>query len=262
MQAGKGPFRAPASVVGALLVALATGVGPVRAQLCDRLPTDRLSPTRYRERPGDVRCEGMFISPVAGEPGPVTGEQGIALVSLTVGSVSYRLDRDRELVIRLPAPASQPTRVRGVGTPLRKYYRLDAALKAGQRELHVPLSDVIKPESLKSDLIGVFAFRDLSNAERGYIPVYAAAPGPPPGQDIVALIRASVEVANVAWRIATRGKAPTNWTPVLGAAGLVPEGTVLTIPLGKRLPESPSRLDVSYYVHGVERTRPFVLLAP
>jgi hypothetical protein len=252
----------PGRVVGILLVFLTLTVGGVRAQPCDPLPTDFSSTTRYQARAIGPRCEGMFSAPVSGEAGPVAGEQGIALVSLTFGMVSYRLDQDRELVIRLDAPASQATRLRGVGIPLRKYYRLDAAWSPGQRELRLPLSDVIQPERLGSDLIGVFAFRDLPDAKRGFIPVYAAAPGSPVGQDIVALIRPSVEVANVAWRTTAPGLPPTDWTPVSDAAGLVPEGTVLTIPLGQVPPAASTRLDVSYYVHGVERTVPFVLLAP
>jgi hypothetical protein len=123
----------------------------------------------------------MFIS-------PVSGESSFALVSFTYGKVSYELDHDRELIIRLPVPATQDTRVRGVGVPLQTYYRLDAVWSRGQQELHVPLADVLARERLEPDDVGVFAFRDLSGAVRGYLPVYATAPNPTGDRELLVVV--------------------------------------------------------------------------
>ena len=257
-----GTRRPATAAVGSLLAGLVLAGEPARAQPCEPLPTDRTSQTRYQARVAGPRCEGMFSSPVAGEAGPVVGEQGIALVSLTFGRVNYQLDQDRELAIRLPRRRRSQLGFAGSASPCGNTIGWNSEWATGQRELRVPLGDVIQPERLGPELIGVFGYRDLPGAGRGYVPVYTTAPGSPEAEGIVALFRPSVEVRNVAWRLTGAGGAPMDWTPVQDARGLVPEGTVLVIPLGRVLPGARTILGISYYLNGVERSVPFVLLAP
>ncbi len=241
------------AVGGALCMWLAV-VGQAAAQPCPiSLPTDdqRLG---YRQRTNVLRCEGTYVS-------PVSGQASFALVSLTQGRVIYRLNQDRELLIRLPAGNAE-TRILAVGLPLQRYYRMDAALSPGRPEFRLPLADVINPAGISAEELGVFGLRDISPTRVGHVPLVATTSGAPADQGLIAIIRPGADVLDVRWRLVPQNGAATGWQPVPGGTGLVPEGARLQLTLPPSLPAARTELEITFFAQGVPDTNRFTLLAP
>ena len=139
------------------------------AQPCETLPIDEL-PVSYRFRANVPRCEGMYRS-------PVSGEQGMTLVSLTNGRVAYDTRRDKYLEIGLPFEPTEKTLIRAVGVPERLYYRLDVELGPGRRVFRLPLRDVVAAEKILPEAFGVYGVRRLRAGQDAFLPVHAHPPG-------------------------------------------------------------------------------------
>jgi hypothetical protein len=155
--------------VGLLSTALLTNPSPGLAQSCEALPVDG-SPTSYRYRADPPRCEGIYRSPVSGNP-------GMALVSLTYGGVTYDPGRDQDLEISLPVEPAEKTLIRGVGVPERLYYRLDAELDANHTAFKLPLADVIaRDRQLVPEALGLYGYRMLPGGQTAFVPVSARSP--------------------------------------------------------------------------------------
>jgi hypothetical protein len=236
---------------GILLAMMLTNPTVGIAQSCEALPGDD-SPLSYRFRANVPRCEGMYRYRVA-------GDLGIALVSLTFGKVTYDTRRDQYLEIKLPEPADK-TLIRAVGVPERLYYRLDVELGPGRSEFRLPLADVVAPQNILPDDFGIYGMRTLPGGQNAFLPVHAYGSSVVAQGEVVAVIRPGTDVTDVQWRRYAPGVAPTTWTPVVGAGGLVPEGTRLEIVLGKDVPPQMT-LEVSYLSQGIGQADRFVLLA-
>jgi len=237
--------------LGMALVTLSGNPSEGAAQSCEALPVDG-SPLSYRFRANAPRCEGMYRSPVAGEP-------GMTLVSLTVGKVAYDARTDQYLEIRLPAEVADRTSLRAVGIPERLYYRLDVELGPGRTVFRLPLRDVIAPENIASDALGIYGERPLAGRQKGFVPVHARPPGGPVQDDVVAVVRPGSDVSDVRWRRYAPGVAPLAWAPIAGASGLVPAGARLEIMLGRDVAPQ-TTLEVSFLSQGVPRADRFVVL--
>jgi hypothetical protein len=223
-----------------------TGLG----QSCDTLPVDE-SPFRYRFRADAPRCEGMYRS-------PVSGERGMALVSLTFGQVIYDAAADRYLEIKLPFEPVETTQIRAVGIPERLYYRLDVELGPARSVFRLPLGDVVAPENISPEAFGIYGLRSLAGAQSAFFPVHAHPPGAADKAEVVAVVRPGADVSDVQWRRYAPDTAVAPWLPVAGAAGLVPEGTRLQIVLGQNIPPQ-TTLEISFLAQGIGRADRFVL---
>jgi hypothetical protein len=221
------------------------------ARSCEALPVED-SPWSYKFRADAPRCEGMYRSPVSGDP-------RMALVSLTFGRVAYDMAKDPYIEIKLSVPATEKTSIRAVGIPERLYYRLDVELGEGEIAFRLPLGDVIAPEGISPDAFGVFGLRTLAGGQNAFLPVHAHKAGTVDSSEVIAVVRPGVDVSDVQWRRYAPGVLPTPWTPVAGAGGLIPEGTRLEIALGKAIPPH-TTLEVSYLSEGVGRSDPFIVL--
>jgi hypothetical protein len=243
-----------ASARGVLLALLIISPTVAFAQSCDSLPIDG-SPLSYRFRTNVPRCEGMYRSPVSGEP-------GMSLVSLTFGKVTYDTKQDAYLEIKLPVDPTEKTPVRAVGIPERLYYRLDAELGPGRSALRLPLADVVVPENISPEEFGVFGLRMLAGGQNAFLPVIAHGAGADSDAraEVVAVVRPGADVSDVRWREYVSGTSPTAWVPVTGGSGLVPEGTRLEIVVGTAIAQR-TTLDVSFLLQGVGRADRFVLMA-
>lgn len=239
-----------ASVFGVLLVTMVIITSTGSAQPCETLPIDEL-PVSYRFRANVPRCEGMYRS-------PVSGEQGMTLVSLTNGRVAYDTRRDKYLEIGLPFEPTEKTLIRAVGVPERLYYRLDVELGPGRRVFRLPLRDVVAAENILPEAFGVYGVRRLRAGQDAFLPVHAHPPGGESEAEIIAVIRPGADVSDVHWRRYAPAVPPTPWAPVVGASGLVPEGMRLEIMLGKDLPPQ-TTLEVSFLSQGIGRADRFVL---
>jgi hypothetical protein len=222
------------------------------SQSCEALPVDG-SPSSYKFRANVPRCEGMYRS-------PVSGDRGMALVSLTFGRVVYDTRRDQYLEIKLPVEPTDKTLLRAVGVPMRLYYRLDVELGPGRSSFRLPLRDVVALENILPEALGVYAARTLPGGQYAFLPVYAHGSGTAAEEEVIAVIRPGSDVTDVQWRRFGPGVAPTAWAHVPGASGLVPEGKRLEIVLGKVDPPQ-ATLEVSFLSQGVGRSDRFVLLA-
>jgi hypothetical protein len=94
------------------------------------------------------RCEGLYVADVASE--------SIDVVSFTLGTISFELNSETQLRVSART-ASQEVHVRAVALPRRTYYRMDATIPSDSI-LVWPVADVLLPERLGADRVGVFAW--------------------------------------------------------------------------------------------------------
>jgi hypothetical protein len=129
-----------------------------QTQQCDSLRPLQGSQSQYKDRGN--RCEGLYIADI--------GALNIEFLSLTTGEISYSLAPGEKLLVSVPN-ATGPVHVRAVAKPPKTYYRMDASLAPGTT-LEWPVDEVLLPENIGSNRIGIFAFRSDSN-QRIFIPV-------------------------------------------------------------------------------------------
>lgn len=154
-----------------LMVAILMATGfvysnPVAAQTghCASLRTEPESPLHYKHR--DNRCEGMYVADVA--------TNVIELLSFTQGDLSYDLKPGVELLVSA-ADRTGPLNIRAVAKPPSTHYQMDAVLGAGAT-LTWPVADVLLPEGLNADRVGIYGWRG-SEREKIFIPVQVKVQG-------------------------------------------------------------------------------------
>jgi hypothetical protein len=169
----------------------------------------------YKLRPGDVRCEGFYQSPVSGAR--------VELFSLTSGGLNYDLQSDQVLYVTSPdvgaldVGKTRIVAVQAKALPLEKYYRMDATMPPGGT-LAWPMSEVLTPERLTPGVIGVVAWLEREGKPI-FVPV-AVSPAKPRSitASVTAVFRSSVDLNQFQWRTRPEGstaQAP-EWTS-LGA---------------------------------------------
>jgi hypothetical protein len=164
-------------------------------------------PLGYRERSGDVRCEGLYRSPVAGA--------ALELLSLTAGPIDFVLRPDAILYVASPdlsALKAAKLTLQARALPLGTYYRMDATIDS-RATFKWPAS-ALDQAKLTHDLIGVVGWVE-QNSNRIYLPISVSDGNPKTAGNasLFAIIRASADVEQLSWRTWPEGKsgAVTNW---------------------------------------------------
>ena len=178
----------PATVGG--LILLSAGIVGAQITPCIHLPTDHSS-FEYKERGN--RCEGLYVANV--------GAKSLELVSLTQGPLAYELKPG--VVLRVSVPfATGRVHVRAVSKIPRTYYQMDALLQEGF-SLDWPVNDVLLPEKLDSDRIGVFAWVGEDD-NKTILPVHVTVVGAQPfkPKKTYLSVRPTFDVEKIEWRFA------------------------------------------------------------
>ena len=159
-------------------------------QGCDQLQP---LPGSFEYKDRGNRCEGFYVANV--------GIRTIDLISLIRGAIKYSLQPS--VVLRVSTiPQSLPVHIRAVAIPPRTYYRMDATIN-GDAFLDWPVRDVLAPQNLTSDRIGIFAWTGNED-HRLFLPVRVVATGSPSdAPDTYLFIRPSFDVDAIKWRTAS-----------------------------------------------------------
>jgi hypothetical protein len=169
--------------------------------------------------------------------------QSLELISLLRGKLHYDLRPDVQLTIigpDLSGIAQGPIQVRAVAQPLRTYYRMDTVLPKKGRLLW-PIKDVLLPLRLHADRVGVYGWIE-AQPEKLFVPLRVTSQGGSlPQVPIEVIVRSSLDVEGLVWRLAVDNNDPPPWQT---AGTNVPAGHPVTI----TLPEGPRtilRLEVA-----------------
>jgi len=143
--------------------------------------------------PRGNRCEGFYHSKVAAG--------SIDVVGVVQGAFQFKLDPKEVLEVSSPIIRDEMIHVRAVGIPVKTYYRMDAELRPGQK-LIWPVADVILPQKLSPNKIGVFGWTEKQD-KTFYVPVRAisALYAGVSDETIHLFLRTSADVENVKWRV-------------------------------------------------------------
>ena len=187
---------------------------------CSRVRPLSGSPSQYRSRGN--RCEGLYEADV--------GSLSLDLLSFTVGPLQYELKQGVELEVSA-GNKDAPVNVRAVAKPLRTYYQMDATLAPGS-SLIWPVSDVLLPEGLTADRIGVFGWKG-PEAAKIFVPISVVRRGAahPAGQPVLT-VRPSSDAQAIKSRVAERAQGRcarfSNWVDQRGAV-LAGEPVAITL---------------------------------
>jgi hypothetical protein len=149
----------------------------------------------YQLRPGDLRCEGFYQSPVAGE--------SLELLSLTLGRISYQVRADGAVHIAAPdvgALNAAEIEVQARALPLGTYYLMESSVPSAGL-MKWPMAPVLSPARLTPDSIGVTGWVE-KDGRRIFVPVLVSEPSSPPprGKSIIAILRSSSDLDQLLWR--------------------------------------------------------------
>jgi hypothetical protein len=158
---------------------------------CEPLKPIPGSSSQYKNRGN--RCEGLYEEDM--------GAKSLALISLTLGTISYPLQRGTKLQLTVPSE-NETVHVRAVPKPVNVAYEMDAVLKSGA-SLTWPVDDVLLPEALTAQQIGVFSWRDVGSRVV-YAPVRVQREGAKESINsaITLTLRPSFDAQVVKWRLA------------------------------------------------------------
>lgn len=165
----------------------------------------------YKQRGGggedDRRCEGLFDIATAGR----TPE--LAVVSLTLGSISFDLKRSLKLAIAVPPWARRPAdeiALRVLPLAEGKNYQLDAVVPTSGVFVW-PAGTLLEPYGLRAPLLGAYAVKH-AQGHPIFIPVSVreggaqapwAEPVPQKTQPLSLLVRYPYTLARLGWRSGT-----------------------------------------------------------
>jgi len=179
------------------------GVSLVHAGPCDQHLKPIPDRTGYMQRSG--RCEGLYVSPVSAPT--------LELISLLRGKLEYDLDTDKQLEVtppKVPPTAPGPLYIRAVARPLKTYYRMDATIALGDR-LIWPLLDVLEPLRLDASRIGLYAWLQTDTGKL-FVPLRVALQRAAPSVGpIETVIRSTVDVEALLWRVAGNQETVSAW---------------------------------------------------
>jgi hypothetical protein len=201
-------------ILGTIASFWAAGGAVAVAQLCDGSIAPISGSDGYKERSGDRRCEGVFVSPVDAKP--------VELVSLTGGGqLVYPKEGTQRIIVSLLSSAKiDPTRLRAVGIPTGLYYRMDAEVHAGQAIVW-PVSDVLLRRNIKAEDVGIFAFRRDVAGQPVYVPVNLSPhqDTTPTNEDVLVTLRVQNSISEVRWRFSAASAPSKGWQVVPVANG-------------------------------------------
>lgn len=158
---------------------------------CDALHPSADSSYQYKDRGN--RCEGFYVADV--------GANTLELVSFQLGSLAAQPKPGEILRVSVPGQ-NQAVHVRAVAIPTRTYYRMDALLQPGAT-LNWPVNDVLLPEHLNPERLGVFAWKG-DEASKIFMPVRIESSASAARQPATAFltVRPSFDVEKIKWRSA------------------------------------------------------------
>jgi hypothetical protein len=204
---------------------------------CQPLQVAGSSSLQYKNRGN--RCEGLYVQHI--------GAQALAVVSLTLGEISYVLSASTKLSVSVPGQNTAVS-VRAIPKSSSLGYEMDAQAAAGA-PLVWPVNDVLLPEHLSASQLGVYGWKN-DGAAQVFMPVAVSTYGTAPSlsKDVLLTVRPSFDVQTLKWR----------WSSVVGAACAAPgpwqNGTDQTIDGGQtvtiRLPPSPGRHCIEFAAQG------------
>jgi len=189
---------------------------------CDTSLSPSQGGTGYGARDG--RCEGMYVSPVSGEE--------IGIVSVTHGRIAYELSPGARVRVSirdtvLPVVKS-PIRVRARGRYSGTYYRMDALLDDAL-QVDWPVDDVLRPEGLSSELLGVLCWYESPGLGRVFVPACVSCEES--AQAAVICVSTSSAFAELYWRYYADGVLPNEYRRA--ATHVLPGDVVeVTVPPG------------------------------
>jgi hypothetical protein len=169
----------------------AHGRGGYQQLKCEGLLPLPGSQSGYQKR--DNRCEGLYVTPV--------GVESVAAISFTLGALRF----ESSSRVRLEISASEhlgPINVRSVAIPPKTYYRMDASVAPGA-VLVWPVGDVLLPEHLGDNRIGVFGWKGTEN-DKTLVPVSVTTQGARPAgewlKQPLLTFKASFDAQQFKWR--------------------------------------------------------------
>ena len=165
------------------------------------------------------RCEGLCVSDVSA--------QSLELISLLRGKLHYDLQPQVQLTIIEPdisGMAQGRIQVRAVAQPLKTYYRMDTELPTNRRMVW-PVKDVLLPLHLHADRVGVYGWIE-AQPEQLFVPLRIIPQGGSlPQVPIEVIVRSSLDVEGLVWRVAAEKDDPPPWQT---AGANVPAGHPVT----------------------------------
>lgn len=204
---------------------------------CDPTLTPESNPAiQYRQRGGDLRCEGFYRASVSSGT--------LEVVGLLRRPLRFGVGDD---VLRIGSPVrDRQVLVRGQGIPVKLYYRLDAELAPGGR-LRWPVR-LLRKQGIGPQRIGLHG--RLADRPDWYVPLDIVGSQPPVVRPHL-LVRAAVDIEEVLWRHAPvadgRCEVMTDWKRLAAPAGFA-GGEAISIDL-------PSGADRQLCIEVAARTR-------
>jgi hypothetical protein len=158
---------------------------------CDSLHPLPGSSSAYKNRGN--RCEGLYVADV--------GSRSIDVISFTAGSINYDLNSKSSL--RVSALSNSPSvSIRAVAVTPRTYYRMDTFLKRGST-LVWPITDVLFPEHLAANRIGIFGWTGLESSKT-FVPTQVVVEHmpqtPAANGHVMLLAQTSFDADSIKWR--------------------------------------------------------------
>jgi hypothetical protein len=198
-----------AGVTASLFLLIADPV-PAAAGACSNVqPTPGVYGYQQRREPD--RCEGLYVSPVAGEE--------LEFLSLVLGKVRYNVGSDKTLVVGVPDVGPlQATQVfvEARALPSGTYYRMDTTVES-KGSFRWPLATVIEPVELLPDTIGVVGWVSRGPV-KVFVPVSVSvdSTSTTSRQSPEMILRSSADIERLQWRSWPEdGSAqPTAWQTV------------------------------------------------
>ena len=160
-----------------------------QSQPCEPLKPLSGSTLQYKMR--DNRCEGLYEADY--------GAKALALISFTLGEVTYPLKSGIKLAVTAPGQKGT-VHVRAVPKPSNIAYEMDALVDAPST-LIWPVDDVLLPENLNAKQIGIYAWKE-NGPTKVFVPVRVGMSGSatPQNNNVVLSIRPSFDTQVLKWR--------------------------------------------------------------
>ena len=139
------------------------------------------------------RCAGLCVADV--------GSNGIDVLFFTSGIIRY--DLNSKSLLKISAPGSSPfVNICGVAITPKTYYRMDTFLQPA-KSLAWPVTDVLLPEGLTDNRIGIFGWAGAESAKK-FVPFDVRSGIAAPGNDHVMLLaQTSLDGDAIKWRWAS-----------------------------------------------------------
>jgi hypothetical protein len=183
----------------------------------------------FAERKNDLRCEGLYESPI---------DASFRIVSLLSGTLNFDIEKHSELIVVAPDISeltAESVHIRAVGLPLKTYYRMDAEIMSGNK-LRWPIREILYPAKLTAKRIGVFGWTG-SESNKYFVPLIVV----PTNEDIDAAkslpielkLRTEEDIESVIWRTFEENNKNINLPQWKIAAENLDAGEIISLKLNK-----------------------------